>query len=226
MNTLKTLCCCLCLIAAVSAIAADQLAEKWQKRIADAEANYAAAVAKADNTRFYAVQKANSDRLNVLKKALSDATKAGDFVAASKLKEQVDAAASDGVSRPKPKNVVKFGGHEYALIEDKVTWHVAKRRCEELGGHLVTFESQPEQAFCLAACKSAMVPVWIGISNEEDKTQFVWVTGTLATVDKSWIFDNANVADFSWGLAYWPPSGQFSDHNLGAHEFFVCEWDK
>lgn len=207
-------------------IAADQLAEKWQKRIADAEANYAAAVAKADNTRFYAVQKANSDRLNVLKKALSDATKAGDFVAASKLKEKVDAAESDGVSRPKPKNVVKFGGHEYALIEDKVTWHVAKRRCEEMGGHLVTFESKEEQAFCLDACRSANVPVWIGVANEDDFSRFVWVSGSLAIVDKTWIFDNGAEKEFSFGIAYWPPSSQFSDHNLGAHEFFVCEWDK
>jgi len=207
-------------------IAADQLAEKWQKRIADAEANYAAAVAKADNTRFYAVQKANSDRLNVLKKALSDATKAGDFVAASKLKEKVDAAEGDGVSRPKPKNVVKFGGHEYALIEDKVTWHVAKRRCEEMGGHLVTFESQNEQSFCLAACQSAKQAAWIGVSNEDDFEQFVWATGDLAKVDSSWQFDNGGERDFSVAIAFWPPSGGFNDHNLGAHIGYVCEWDK
>lgn len=75
-----------------ASIAADQLAEKWQKRINDAEANFTAAVAKADNVLFFAVQKANTDRLKVLKAALSDSTKAGDFDAGVALREKITAA--------------------------------------------------------------------------------------------------------------------------------------
>jgi hypothetical protein len=94
---------CLAAILSISTcFAADQLAEKWQKRINDAEANYAAAVAKADNARFFAVQKANGDRLKVLKSALSDATKSGDFDAATAFKEKVKTAELDGTELPDP----------------------------------------------------------------------------------------------------------------------------
>jgi len=218
VNTLKTLCCCLCLIAA------DQLAEKWQKRIADANSNYATAVAKADNTRFYAVQKANSDRLNVLKKVLSEATKAGDFVAASKLKKQVDAAASDGVSRPKPKNVIKFGGHEYALIEDKVTWHVAKRRCEEMGGHLVIPETVEEQAGVTKLCASNTV--WCGASDEETEGQWQFINGDPVPVEqqKTWSIDNEN--GFEHHLFFYPTNGRYMDGSASTRFFFICEWSK
>lgn len=209
-----------------AAIAADQLAEKWEKRIRDAEASYAAAVMKADNARFYAVQKANGDRLTILKKVLSDATKAGDFDAATMLKEKVAVAELDGIGRAKPKNVIKFGGHEYALVDAKVTWHVAKKRCEEMGGHLVTFDAAGEQEFCLAACRNAKLPAWIGVSNAEDISQFKWVSGTAAVKDPSWQFDDGSEKDFAVAVAYWPPSGTFNDHNLGAVIGYVCEWDR
>jgi hypothetical protein len=131
----------------VSTTVAAELAEKWRKRISGVNVVYTAAVTKADNARFFAIQKANSERLSILKKTLSDATKAGDFDAAALLNEKVRLAELDGISRPKPKNIVRFGRNEYALIEDKVSWHTAKKRCEEMGGHLVTFETPDEQAF-------------------------------------------------------------------------------
>lgn len=120
-------------IIATGLLAAD-LPEKWAKRLESTESNYQSAVQKADNIRFYAIQKASQERVKALKSALADATKAGDFDAATELKTRLAEAESAGGVKPRPKNTVKFGGHEYALIEDKATWHVAKRRCEEMGG--------------------------------------------------------------------------------------------
>jgi hypothetical protein len=46
---------CLAAILSISTcFAADQLAEKWQKRITDVEAVHTAAMTKADNARFFA----------------------------------------------------------------------------------------------------------------------------------------------------------------------------
>jgi hypothetical protein len=120
------------LICLSSAAAAD-LSEKWSKRLESADTIYQAAIKKAEDTKSIAVKKATLERVRVLKSAISDATKSGDFTAATELQSRLEA---DGAVRPKPKNTVKFGGHEYALIEETATWHVAKRRCEEMGGHL------------------------------------------------------------------------------------------
>lgn len=197
-------------------VAAD-LAEKWQKRITDAETTYAAAVAKADNARFYAIQKANGDRLTVLKKALSDATKAGDFDAASAIKEKVRIAELDGTGRPKPRNTLKFGGHEYALVEDKVTWHTAKRRCEEMGGHLACLKSEAEVAFGFGLYKKYGGSVWVGATDEEVEGAWYWVDGTrlIGTVFSERKGDTNHLA-FS--------DGKFLDAAAGMRSAFLCEW--
>ncbi|MHC4253655.1 MAG: protein kinase domain-containing protein, partial [Planctomycetota bacterium] len=43
-----------------------------------------------------------------------------------------------------PADAAKFGGHWYKLFPEPTTWHDAKRRCEEAGGHLVTITSKEE----------------------------------------------------------------------------------
>ena len=214
---MKTLIVSLCCVSTV--FAANQLAEKWQKRISDAETAYAAAVTKADNARFYAVQKANGDRLAVLKKALSDATKAGDFDAATALKEKVNAAEKDGTSRPKPKNTVKFGGHEYALIEEKVTWHVAKRRCEEMGGHLACLKSADEVAFGFDLYKRFGDLIWLGATDEGKEGEWIWVDGSR--ISPAYVFTDrkgdANHLIFN--------DGKLMDGNAGARCAFLCQWE-
>lgn len=202
--------------------AADSLVEKWQKRIDSADAAYSAAVKKADDTRFYAVQKANGERLTVLKKALADATKAGDFDAATTLKGLVAAAEKDGISRPKPKNTVKFGGHEYALIEEKVTWHIAKRMCEEMGGHLVTVESAAELHGLQSLC--GKTSAWFGATDEDSEGTWRWVNGTQVPKDllESFALDNGN--DIEHSLIFWPPTGKWEDGVASSRNSFVCEW--
>ncbi|MCK8215269.1 hypothetical protein LW982_17945, partial [Erwinia amylovora] len=84
---------------------------------------------------------------------LSDSTKSGDFDTSSLIKSKITEAEAAGVARQKPKNTVKFNGHEYALIDEKVTWHTAKKRFEEMGGHLACLNTPSESAFLLAICR-------------------------------------------------------------------------
>ncbi|MDB5384767.1 MAG: hepatic lectin-like [Planctomycetaceae bacterium] len=219
----KSLCLAILGLFAITGFAADQLAEKWQKRIADAEANYAAAITKADNARFFAAQKANGDRLKVLKAALVDATKAGDFDAAAALKEKVSIAEKDGVGRSKPKNVVKFGGHDYALIEDKVTWHVAKKRCEEMGGHLAIINSDAESEAIRQLCGNTAA--WIGATDEEHEGVWKWVDGTSIPKDvvATWSINNRDENEHA--VAFWPPEGKFLDGVDSIRYAFICEWE-
>jgi hypothetical protein len=205
--------------------ASDQLAEKWQKRINDIEATHAAAITKADNARFFATQKANGDRLNGFKKALADANKTTDVHAINALRDKVLAAEKDGVSRPKPKNVVKFGGHEYAVIEGHLSFHFAKQAAEELGGHLVTFESAQEQEFILEFGRQRKLGVWIGLSNEADHEKWTWITGQPCLSPGEYRHDNHDRATNSMAMTYWPDTDSFNDDNMGAHMGFICEWD-
>lgn len=200
-----------------ASIAADQLAEKWQKRINDAEASYTTAVTKADNARFFAIQKANTDRVKSLKAVLSEATKAGEFDALVALREKIAIAEKEGTGRPKPKNIVKFGGHDYALIEDKVTWHVAKKRCEEMGGHLACLETAAEAEFVIRAAGDHTV--WLGATDELTEGDWRWITGPKVTYPMS--LDNAGEVDH-WAALY---HGAVHDGTGGNRWAYVCEWE-
>ena len=210
----------------VSGLAAADLSEKWVKRIDSTERVYHVAVQKADNARFYAVQKANTDRLKTLKSALTDATKAGDFDAATKLKELIGAAEVANGVRPKPKNIIKAGGHEYAFVEETLTYHNARKRCQELGGHLVTFETPQEQEFILQQARTLKIPVWIGATNEDKQDEWRWVTGELVSIPTDWKHDNHDAKSHGHGMTFWPETNGFNDDNLGSRRGLVCEWDQ
>lgn len=206
------------IILATSLLAAD-LSEKWSKRLESADANYQSAVQKADNVRFYAVQKAAQERVKILKTALADATKGGDFDAATEIKARVASAETAGGVRPKPKNVVKFGGHEYALIEDKATWHVAKRLCEEMGGHLVTIETPPEADAVREICRRGKSIAWIGATDEEQEESWHWINGRPVELQIRTDKDESQNH-----LVYHPPSESWDDIGDGRFSF-VCEWE-
>lgn len=198
-------------------LAADTLAEKFQKKIDTAETAFRQAVTKADNARFYAVQKATTEKVKVLKQVLTETTKAGDFDAATKIKDMI--AASEAVSglRPRPKDGVKVGGHEYALIQEKTTWHVAKRLCEEMGGHLACLESPGEVELAKRICGDNQV--WIGATDEVKEADWKWVTGAPVNIEMR--LDN-NVDADHWLALY---HGDFHDGFGGSRVFFLCEWE-
>ena len=45
------------------------------------------------------------------------------------------------------KDYAEFNGHYYKLFNEGMTWTQAKKRCEDMGGHLVTITSRNEQEF-------------------------------------------------------------------------------
>ena len=210
----------LAVLVLASGLAAGELAEKWSKRLESADANYQQAIQKADNVRFYAVQKATQERVKVLKTALADATKAGDFDAATEIKSRLAAAETAGV-RPRPKNVVKFGGHEYALIEDKSTWHVAKRACEEMGGHLATLATNQESDAVLSLCKGSAIEYWIGATDEAAEGQWRWTDGSPVKIQ----IHQDNAQGIQHYLLFHTALQNWDDGDGGARHSFICEWD-
>ncbi|MES2793806.1 MAG: C-type lectin domain-containing protein [Planctomycetota bacterium] len=204
----------------LSSVAAADLSEKWSKRLETADTIYQTAIRKADETRLVAVKKATLDRVRVLKSAIADSTKSGDFTAATELQSRLEAADSEGSVRPKPKNTVKFGGHEYALIEEQANWHVAKRRCEEMGGHLATLETTAESNSLIELLKRTKTIAWIGATDEEEEGVWKWVNGSKVQIE--FRHDNANNSEHY--MVFWEPSGNWDDNGSYRHSF-VCEWD-
>jgi len=87
-----------------------------------------------------------------------------------------------------PATIQIFNGHTYAVYDISMTWHQAKKYCEDLDGHLVTITSQEEQDFVQNLIKDRTKnQYWIGATDEEKSRDWKWVTG------EPWSYTN-------WGI--------------------------
>ena len=148
-----------------------------EEKFASEAAKADAATAKAEQEATKAKKAAAEIRLKAYKDKLAEITKTGDFDKAQQVKARITQLENEPegeshkpekpTKRPRPKDTVKFGGHTYALIKEPATWHVAKLRCEEMGGHLVCIESDKEAEFVSDLC--AKGSYWLGASDEEQE---------------------------------------------------------
>jgi hypothetical protein len=120
-----------------------------------------------------------------------------------------------------PKDAVRFGNHAFLLIKDPATWHVAKQRCEELGGHLAILRTQEELDFALNMCKAGGVQsAWIGATDEVAEGKWKWVDGTDAVITGRTIDNSREVEHYA---RVYIDVG-FDDANT-LRLAYICEWD-
>lgn len=148
---------------------------------------------------------------------------------------------------PKPmtdKNFLKiagieeYNGHYYKVFNDSFNWAQAKRRCEEIGGHLVTITSNTEQAIVkeLIVSQGTKGYYWTGgVRNSDDS--WSWIT------DENFSYSNWSQGEPNNGVGNedivtlyksgnWndsPAEGISDNPNLAFYKVensgFVCEWD-
>ena len=72
----------------------------------------------------------------------------------------------------------EFNGHYYKLFNEGMIWQEANRRCEVMGGHLVTITSDSEQAIIqkLVLLKGTKNSYWIG-GYKGSTGNWEWITG-------------------------------------------------
>ncbi len=68
--------------------------------------------------------------------------------------------------------------HGYRVDHRLASWPQAQRRCEKLGGHLVTINDDDEQHFVAALSNGG---AWIGATDEADEGNYRWVSGERFT---------------------------------------------
>lgn len=192
------------------------------------------AIKKADDAFEETVKHANEGARRLIAEAakkrmqaydvrLKFHTKEGDFDRAKAVKDAMEALIDSGDAlRPLPKNIEKSDNHKYAIVcQGGGTWHVSKRRCEEMGGHLLIINTPREYEFIKQMAAKHPGMYWIGATDEEQEGKWMWVDGSPAG-DLGRHINNANGNEnfLSWSTDLAAPN----DTNDG-RACFICEWD-
>jgi len=119
-------------------------------------------------------------------------------------------------------STISFGNHDYAYVEGGFTWNAARERCESLGGHLATLNTDAERDFIVTKFLNPQnTPPWLGGFDQTEEGVWRWVTG------EPWQFW-ANI-DNEYGqahsLTYWKNSGGFHDTPGNVRLSLLCEWE-
>lgn len=201
------------------------LEEKFASEASKADAITAKAEAESAKLK----KQAADARLKGYKEKLAEITKTGDFDKAQQVKARITQLENDPdgeytkpekpTKRPRPKDTVKFGGHTYALIKEPATWHVAKQRCEEMGGHLVSINNTSESEFVAKLCGQKLTS--IGVSDELEEGVFLNVDGSkpVFAVQPT----NSGISLDHWVV--WD-GNRFVVWQAGGRATYVCEWDR
>ncbi len=137
---------------------------------------------------------------------------------------------------------VEFNGHYYQVFDESLDWFEAKKRCEALGGHLVTITSEEEQGIInKLLSKNTKDDYWIGATDEEHEGEWKWITGE-EFIYTNWHTNEPNNTEYikgefenyvhlstwfnnAWNDAYFDGGERVYGGNGVDHFGFICEWD-
>lgn len=134
--------------------------------------------------------------------------------------------AGNVVNVPGGTSLYQFEGHTYAVIKERLDWNSALRRCEELGGHLVTIESDAEWQFLFGTMlRNYPAPTfWLGASDAKKEGDWRWITGKALPRNKWWHRGEPNGARRE---NYATTCNGLGINDADAAPLFaLCEWDK
>jgi hypothetical protein len=215
------------LLAADNPLAGDKFLQK-------ADEKFEQAMTRAQESYAKVAGDALDARLKVYRSSLASATKTGDFDRATAIKDRVaelEAEREELTAAPRgnkkkakiPEDAVEVGGHKFALIKDPAPWHVAKHRCEDLGGRLAITRTPEALETALKACRAGGVKLaWLGATDEVAEGKWLWVDGTEATITGSAV-DNYDTAEHYVTVSV--DVAGYGDSFGGMRLAYICEWD-
>ena len=143
----------------------------------------------------------------------------------------VQSSANDELLKRAPVDVVAFEKKLFKVFPEQLTWHEAKRKCQEMGGRLAQVNSQAENDFLVKlAVERKLAAVWLGATDEVEERTWLWSSGaglafnnfTNGQPDRSRSGKRYLVMMLKDQVGRWcnQPS-QSDDWSPG----FVCEWN-
>ena len=147
---------------------------------------------------------------------------------------ELDAKARPPLPPPPEKGVLVFNGHRYKLVLETMSWEDAKKKCEEMGGHLLTIENRAELEFMVKATSDLLQQnqelhresrVWLGFKRDKANGQFVPLNGQ-PQLFSNWLDGspkpNEDFVQMYLHNGAWVSKTNASEPNV----FCICEWDK
>ena len=119
-------------------------------------------------------------------------------------------------SKAPPKDASEFQRHAYKFFPEDLTWHQAKNRCEEMGGHLPTVASAAENEFIANLAKKGIPQLgnhgaWLGATDEQKEGDWQWIDGKLMDFNVWGPGQPNNKDNAEHYLMLWLPESQWSD---------------
>lgn len=199
----------------------------FKAKTAELDARYDKQIQPLRKQRALAIDTAGDEAMRRLAKAGRDLKSAGSEVGEAMAKAQIEELKKQ-VSQAKAGKQggawrIEFGGHGYLPVLAGVTWHEAKKACEEMGGRLAIIETVAERDFLIA--QTSGVGLWIGCTDEHREGDWRWIDGRAVDTKAAGGFN----ADNAWGGQNY---GFISKHGLGDDgkkgdkgAGFICEWE-
>jgi hypothetical protein len=131
-----------------------------------------------------------------------------------------------------PTDAIAFLGKHYRVFPQQLSWHAAKSRCEQMGGHLAIVTKDDENRFLTDLVRSqGLDSAWLGATDERTGGRWAWVDGTPMRYSK-WTplgHQPNNKQVLGHYLLLWvADDGKWSDqpNSSSVHRpGFVCQWD-
>ena len=127
-----------------------------------------------------------------------------------------------------PEGAVVFGDRAFLIVQEDIPWHEARKRCEEMGGHLAMIKDSETHEFIKA--RKRMKRLWLGATDEHLEGDWRWIDGTPMDFD-GWA---GNQPFNMMGREHYMeigPGGGFNDVSVEGPtekfriDGFICEWD-
>ena len=129
--------------------------------------------------------------------------------------------------KSRPLGTRPFGEHWYKVYDEAVSWHEAKRRCEERGGYLACIGGRLENDFVAKLVGGKHV--WLGGTDEVREGQWRWVSGeTFAFSHWGSGEPNNRGGDQDYLTMGHPRKDTWNDlerYNPKWAAGYVCEWE-
>jgi serine/threonine protein kinase len=120
-----------------------------------------------------------------------------------------------------PADARPFNGKWYRYYEEKMLWRMAKKRCEDLKGHLVFIQDQATQDFLNTLTDK---PFWGGASDEKKEGEWLWLDGSPMVFSK-WGGDQPDNGGGREDFLVVHPESWNDNRNDASIRGFICQWD-